>query len=423
MLIIRGIVLCCCAWSEYDPYLRAGLALHTWKSSIKQEQSAQTTQPETTTQPEHPLEQENNANGIPNELAASLSRVCNPMCWGYAMRLYCEKALIEADKKNNWSLSSNELKTFAENCPMRSWKLLKPESFISYIPHNQFWNYPELYKEALLSLSSSAQANQNAHDAGNDDHKTQIEMFLKQTAHDFCQQYVQVDSFWSKKQVWAADPKKTQYFVDTWRTRLEQCGDTGLQKSYDNYMDIVISEMQDANENANRHLRERTRLRKRLFILPIATALVSAVTAAVTEMFDSNQLPVLLKVALVVITLIGAALTAWQAVMQEYGKEAEETWLRQKVCFAKLQSETQEFCDSIESYEPQQLENAESTTLAPESESVPAPAPTPASSAATPEQQLAAKQIRTYIKNIEKIRKTDWKKFFDNMNCGNDVDF
>ncbi len=93
MLIIRGIVLCCCAWSEYDPYLRAGLALHTWKSSIKQEQSAQTTQPE------HPLEQENNANGIPNELAASLSRVCNPMCWGYAMRLYCEKALIEADKK------------------------------------------------------------------------------------------------------------------------------------------------------------------------------------------------------------------------------------------------------------------------------------------------------------------------------------
>lgn len=389
--IIAAIVTYFCgSWSELDRSINTGLALneHNEKYVTKD---------------------------IPSELAVSLNRAGNPMCWGYAMRLYCEKKLIDSVNNHKVPFKKEEILAFANGEIAKHSEPLGVDIFKSYIPQKDFWNYNELYIDATADIGTGSMG-----------HRAEIIRFLKQTAHDFCQQYVQADRFWSKKQVWAADPKKTQYFRDTWNARIENLPEGNeIKNQKKEYMDIVISEMQDANENANRHLRERTRLRKRLFILPIATALVSAVTAAVTEMFEKDQLPVWLKITLVVITLTGAALTAWQAVMQEYGKEAEETWLRQKVCFAKLQSETQMFCDSLGDYAKPQS-TGETTGEGTNGEGANGRGQSDNSSgnaAASADAAWTTKQIETYIQNIDKIRKTDWKKFFDNMNCGNDVNF
>lgn len=388
LLILRGLLFLFGAWSKHDKYLRTGLVLH------EDDLTATSYEPK----------------GVPSELAVSLSRASNPMCWGYAMRLYCERALCGSPANNKLQFREDELQTFVKKNLIRSWSPLKSKSFISYIPNKQFWNYQELYKDVVPAPPSDPQSVSIRIWNGISSiwsklrdwccldctHEAEIKRFLKQTAHDFCQQYVQTDSIRSKKQVWAADPKKIQYFRDTWYARINTLSDTDeLKTQKKDYMDIVIAEMQDADQNANRHLNERTRQRKNLFRLPILAAMFSVV--ATMDDFFETEIPIeffgipfagLVEFGCTLASIICATLTAWQAVAQEYGKEAEETWLRQKIYFAKLQNETQKFCDVLKPYNESEVEN----------------------------------NIEKYIENIEEVRKMDWKNFFDNMGCQNDVE-
>lgn len=358
LLGLRGKSYWAGAWSMQDAYLRTGLLLH-----------------------EDTLDASYVPKGVPRELEAALTRESNPMCWGYAMRLYCEKALWDAHEKGKLRITESNINAFANNRYSEKWIPLESENFISYIPHKQFWNYQALYN------------NRNHCCGGNSGHKAEIERFLKQTAHDFCQQYVQsTGGIRSGQQVWKADPRKLQYFRETWDARISQLGNSSeIKTQKKDFMEIVIAEMQDANENANRHLTKRNKQQKVLYWLTIGTAICSAFAGAIGTIFSEGIKPEFSWVSFVqgaflFLTMLGAGGTAVQVNAQDSMKEAEETWLRQKIYYAKLQCETQRFCDSLAPYTESDDE----------------------------------KNFKIYIEEIEKLRKKDWENFFLNMNCIND---
>ena len=358
--------------SKYDKYVLTGLALEEGPNAPK---------------------------GIPLELAMELSGKCNPMCWVYAMHLYLKKAWDEARRKpvlKNIIIEDIEKYTYDECQRNRKkekekqrWMPLKSKDFISYIPHKPFWNYGTLHTNAKNDINRAfGQGTGGCSSAST----SKIERFLKQTAHDFCQQYVQsTGGIRSGKQVWKADPRRLQYFRDTWKKRISASNISNEIKQKEDFMEIVIAEMQDANENANRHLTKRTKKQQTLYVLTLVTALCSASAGAIGTVFSEGIKPEVswvsvVQVVFLFLTMLGAGWTAWQVAAQDSMKEAEETWLRQKVYYAKLQCETQRFCDSLAPYTDSNDE----------------------------------KNFKKYIEEIEKLRKKDWENFFHNMNCVND---
>ena len=180
---------------------------------------------------------------------------------------------------------------------------------------------------------------------------------------------------------WKAENTKIQYYKYKW---LEIIKKTKLSNSDKAFFQGVIDEILDVTESAAEHRDKHCKITFFECYMPIIITVFSAVVTALQQFeSESRALTWVVFSFGIASTLISASLAAINQYSER--KAHKESWLRQRLYYSVLMSETEQFCEKINEYEPLTNYNA----------------------------------VKRYMQRIEMLRKKDYENFFTNMGCSN----
>lgn len=312
------------------------------------------------------------------------------MSWGLAMQNFIEFE-IKNLSCNNWyemdDLDFNVFNSFWHRFPTLFYF---PRFFVSAIPHYHFKNYGDDYERTKSDKNKQVKNDQNKNIR-----KRNTNQFIRELAETFCQSYVPEYKTGlnrkERKKKWSADAKAIKSYRKLWKNIISSSDEDDF-KLYSDFMEQVITEINDADRIGSEHLKRWKKSKRRAILLPVVSAVFTATLAFDLDSFNEwlpDKYKGAFKIFFIVLSVLAALLTAWESATKDNGNEDRETWLRQKHYLAKLKLETENFLYNWDT------KNQESDNDTPQN------------------------RLNDYINKIVELRKEDWSNFFDNMNCPN----